>query len=488
MVFSSETQRRHILCYGAGALLFGLYVVVAVGRMANVSPYAVTAEAICREILQGTTVGRQALISSVWWPPMPILLRLPVAALTGPTAGPVASIAAGAFFGVAVLLLLERMLFAWEAGRMRFILLGALAAHPAFFETCVNGSTLTSVIFVALLTVYCLAEWTRSRKLRHLSTFAVAAGLLPVFSFELSPWLGLVFLAVTLDTLFTKAPGVKKRATLLLTFLPIAYVFGLWVLVSWLIMGDALYFLRSLQRLELWRGAETVAWVPPAALLWCAAPPLLLLFLALLRGNRAGVVTGIVTVAPVGLVVAQLICQSGWMAVPVAVLALPAACVALGFLPAALRAAPTTRAVFLAAGCLAAVVYTGVAHRGPVPFPREEPPGDGSLLTARIQKHIGGRTRHPKAFVCGYAGFGLLKGQSSDATFVHNLDLSIAKEKVDYHGHALYVLLHAPVGRFAMDSVHWKEKDMFTLGSHSLLYDGDWGEWRLFEVIQAPGR
>ena len=487
MGFSSVTQRRRFVRYGIGAILFGVLVATALARMASVSPYGVAAEEICRELLKGSTVGRQALISSVWWPPMPILLRLPIAALVGPVSGSIASIVVAAFFGVAALLLLERMLFVWKAGWIRFGLVAAAGAHPAFLEACLDGSTLTSVTFVALLIVFCLAEWTRFRKLRYLATFAIAAGLLPTFSFELAPWLCLVFLAITIDTLFTRAPAVKKRATLLLTFLPILYVLGLWILVNWLIMGDALYCVRSLQRLELWQGAETVEWVPSTALLWCAAPALLLLLLSLMRANRPGIVLGVVAVAPIALVIAQLFCQMGWMTAPAAVLTLPSACVAAGFLPATLGAARSTRSTFLAVACIATAIYSLSAHRGSDPLPVEESPKDNRLRLAQIEQHIAQRTRYPKVFVCGYASLSLLSGQDARATFVRNLDISISKEKMDYHGHALYILLHAPTGRFAMDSVHWKHKDMFTLGSRSLLYDGDWGNWRLFEIVQVQG-
>jgi hypothetical protein len=70
--------------------------------------------------------------------------------------------------------------------------------------------------------------------------------------------------------------------------------------------------------------------------------------------------------------------------------------------------------------------------------------------------------------------------------FVRSLDFNFDKAKQDYPGRDLFVLVRQPRARSGMDSIHWKYPRIFELGSHTTLYDGDFGDWRLFEIVQAP--
>ena len=47
-------------------------------------------------------------------------------------------------------------------------------------------------------------------------------------------------------------------------------------------------------------------------------------------------------------------------------------------------------------------------------------------------------------------------------------------------------MIKQPAGRGTGDSIHWKYDDVYSLGSEETLYDTDWGDWRMFEIIQAP--
>jgi hypothetical protein len=72
--------------------------------------------------------------------------------------------------------------------------------------------------------------------------------------------------------------------------------------------------------------------------------------------------------------------------------------------------------------------------------------------------------------------------------FISVLDFDLEKAKKDYRGYALYVLVRRPVGRSAEDSIHWKYDRIYDFGAQGALYDSDWGDWRLFEIIQARPR
>ena len=73
------------------AVIFvALYFAAGVARLDLASEEALTREAICMRLLANTADGRQGLVSSVWWAPLPTLLRLP-AVFLWPSPQPLAS-------------------------------------------------------------------------------------------------------------------------------------------------------------------------------------------------------------------------------------------------------------------------------------------------------------------------------------------------------------------------------------------------------------
>jgi hypothetical protein len=117
--------------------------------------------------------------------------------------------------------------------------------------------------------------------------------------------------------------------------------------------------------------------------------------------------------------------------------------------------------------------------------------GDGDeraiQLAHRIERYVLTQSRYAKVFVCGYDAFELA-GAGESTVFVPCLDFNLSAGRRDYHGHKLYLLVHEPKGRSAMDSIHWRFEDVYRLGIGGTLYDSDWGPWRLFEIVEAPTR
>jgi len=103
----------------------------------------------------------------------------------------------------------------------------------------------------------------------------------------------------------------------------------------------------------------------------------------------------------------------------------------------------------------------------------------------RIEQHVLRQSPYAKVFVVGFEGL-LLLGRSDSAVFVPSLDFDFSKAKNDYHGHRLYLMVRRPAGRSAADSVHWKYEGIYAFGGDGTLYDWDFWDWRLFEIIQAP--
>ncbi len=476
----------------AAALLVLAAVLLAVGlrRGDAISREAGVYEAVCRSVLANTRTGRQALVCSAWWPPIPALLRMPLAAMLPRAEGwPFASLALSALAAAGALLLLLRTLSGWGIGPARLLFAGALAAHPVFLRIATDGSNGTIVLWLALLAAVSLADWPRQpTRLRHLVHFALAAALLVASGIELAPWLAAAFLLLALTEAATPRPRAQREAILILAVLPAASMIALWFVMNWLIMGDPLHFLRGLLADPATRPATTPlrAALGPheaAALALCA----LAAGTGALRRDRSALTLGLLGLAlPVAAALFAAY-RLPWSAVPLLFLLHPMALLVLA--GAARNASGRRRAVAAAAAAVFALAAWAPIH------PAADTPVDAETLGVahhardlwlpRIEAHLRTRGPHARVFVGGFDSF-LLLGHEERLPFVHALDFDVRAAEDAHPGHPLYLLVHRPTGRSAMDSVHWRYERMYELGSPHTLYNSDWGPWRLFEIVRAP--
>ena len=493
MGFSSKTEGRTgslLTRVFACAALFATLLAGGLYRLDAPSDEGVVYEAVCRQVLSNTTEGRQALVSSAWWPPLPTLLRLPVAALADVDAGPLASAIVSGLFGAFILLLVNRAFRDWNVGPLRFLLLIALVAWPPFLKACFDGSSTTTAVYLAVLVAFSLVQWIATRNLRFLIYVAFGTALLCVTSFEMIPWVLLVFGLVVVDQVVRGTSRWYKEAVFILALFPTIYVVGLWWLMNWLIMGQGGYFYRA-----LFAGARaglSVSWAAMpdgfdvAAVALCAC----LLMAAWRQKARGGAYLAVLGVAPLAfalwLVSHDLVWSRGPLLASVFPLTLLVGGLAIGLMRQHMRLA-TSLLSLIPFGMALAALSTALA--------------DGSLMAAgnmalkireesyslapRIERHVRDRSPYASVFVCGYDGFRFLPGRA-EPVFISAMDFDFQKARSDYPGHDLYMLVHKPVGRSRMDSIHWKFNGMYAVGAGNALYDGDWGDWRLFEIVQAP--
>lgn len=472
-------------------LLWSLLVVASFGLDVRPSSETVVTESVCRLLLRDSDEGRQALVSSIWWPPLSYLLRLPLVALGSSPEVPFSSVAISSLFGLASLVLVRRLLTEFGYGLTREVVVLAILAYPGFLHACMDGSNFTTVLALTLLTAGGVVTWIRSRSVWSLARIGFGAALLCSVSIEMWAWLGVVFALLLADLFALKRKRGQFEAVILLAVMPTLYMIGLWLLLNWLIMGDPLYCVRSIvTSFPVSESHATAMPLPVAAA--AGGLPALVLLVALIRRQREGVYLAILAMAPIALMLAgsgtRLPWNSAvWLAMFYPLMVLAGAAIAAG----SGRAGHVMRAGALAIVIAAAAVSLKIsslrthAHTGQHPNASRESTDPDPLR--QIRDYVLQRSRYAKVFVCGYESFHLL-GADPGPVFAHSLDLNFNQVKNDYHGHQLYVLVHRPVGRGAMDSVHWLYEDIYTLGSRATLWDGDWGDWRLFEIIEAPRR
>ena len=487
-----RSRTRLALLIGLAAV--GVLLSLGLYRSDEASYEAMVDEAVCRQLMQNTTVGRQALVGSAWWPPLPFLLRLPLMALIPPQVVPVSSLFVSALFGVGALFLLARVLKDQGVGWQRFVLAAALAADPGFRQACTDGSSGTTIVFLVILTAFGLAQWVARRKVRYLIALGLGAALLSVTSVELAGWLLALLLLVLLDLTLCGFGRGQKEAALILLILPAAYVIGLWVLMNWLIMGDGLYFLRSLSSAE-WQRQRMVAGgvVFTDAHLCAAGVSLFVVLFALFGRDRSTAWLGLAGMTPLTLALVLTSRSALWQTSSILLCLCPLSILAVGGMISNIRRERPGIRLLAALVPLAVVVAAAVPRQVAAAGPAGPSSTQGwrtlesrrGMWLPRLEAHVLSRSPYSKIFVCGYESFVLLDSRGSGA-LMHALDFNFDKVKDDYHGQDLYVLVHVPTGRSAMDSVHWKFDRIYELGSRDTLYDGDWGEWRLFEIIQPP--
>ena len=435
------------------------------------------AAGICRELIAGTTEGRQALFGSCWVAPLPVLFYLPFAwLLPEPVAGWAAFFAAWLFVFWSVR---EAVKATGQSGWRIVLAQAAIAGMMAVArqpQALQIATALTSGL--VLLTASSLADWAAFRRLRDVVTAGASGAFLLLCGFPFFGPAGLAVGLVPLAACGDRETRSRFQAWLLLGWLPMAYTIGVWLLLNRLILGDVFFFLRSLQHLVphayLFLPAVLVPGlllVPALAMTWVcdaqsekpgagpqAASVLLISFALVLMGSTE-------TLGRFGV---------GWDAVTLHVCFLSVLMIAL----ARLRQPVYRLAVSLGLFVWLSTLWLGTEAKPPVRTARER-------VCQEVEAYVNARTPYGRVFVLGYTGLDLLRGYAGER-LVPNMDLHIGALRRAYKGQNLYLLVPRPEGPVRAESVFWKYPDIYTQGGDRLLFSGEFGSWHLFEVVTAP--
>lgn len=473
-------------------------VVLAVFRIAMIHPELISGEAvvydrICGELLNNTTEGRQALVSSVWWPPLCSLFRLPAARFFSMPNFPVASVVTSIIFGLLLVWRINKFLRNYVAAPKRTLLLAALVLNPLFMRWCASGSSVTIALFLFMLGVESCLMWLSEYDLKRLVYCAISGALLTGVSIEMSLCFLLIFFGITVDVFVKDFVPAKRQATLIILFLPVLYAISLWILLNWLVMGDALYFLRSVSLLKSGIKPSALPAEAEVATYAVFAGAFVLAVLGLIGIKMRGKWL-LIFLPTIVFGVAAAFFKAGlvWEESPLAGSILPLSIVTAGIAFGNNRHKVTIFKGIVgwlpAIASVALLCYTLLSGVSWTPIRKSAenvPLEERTTWLMRLEKYVIGRSRYARMFVCGYDAF-LLTGKTAECILLPSLDFNVDKVRRDYFGQDIYVLLRCPAGRSAMESVNWKYNMIYTLGAEGMLYDGDWGDWRLYEVVQAP--
>lgn len=194
--------------------------------------------------------GRDPHVAAIGfvWNPLPSIVQIPLVMLLDPfglvyLAAPIHT----ALFGIATLVVLDRLLRLLEVGtvRRRLLLLG-YGLHPLIVFYGANGMSESPLLFFMIAATYQFLRWTRGGGTLALILFALFSASTFLVRYE-----GLGFAAggvVALTFAFFVGRDLEpdRLEAILLTYLvPVSYVAALWVFFNAVFVGDPLYFYRS---------------------------------------------------------------------------------------------------------------------------------------------------------------------------------------------------------------------------------------------------
>ena len=427
---------RDFLVRHEGLVLFLAVFAALVGWIAwyhiPVSEEAVVRSGIGIDLLGGQLAGRQGLIGSLDWAPLPTLLALPFLHLgwLGASGTAYAVMAAGvSAFTVA---LLNRWCRTMGLHRMiRYPVLIAYQMSPPVVGAVLSGSTAVILVLLSVAGLYFLVKWMGTLDLRSLAYVAALSALALVTEWRTAA-VAAGMLVVIATRLVWRSPRLRsfRGATVLVSVVPALYVAGIWAVSNWLIMGDPLFFLRGLfawRRVELWPAS-----VGPLS--WhIYLMPLLVLVLAWgytgfsERGGRYSVLAGLLLSGLIGVVA----------------------------LPFAIEL--KTDDSYLEA-------YRRKAR-----------------LVDEVISYVENRYPESRVLVGGYYGYELVARANEPELFVHMMNLSLSQADRRTHGKELFLLLPRPTDSRSWEDVHLNHPDLFSGYQDYRMEDGPFVAGFLFE-------
>lgn len=483
-------RRQKPIELGLPLLALAAVLVMSVHRHDWLSSAARVHEGICRALISGTTVGRQALVGSLWHAPLPTLAGLPAASLIPSDHAPLAARVTAAFavlwLLIAVMRFARRRLGTFK-GTLAWL---AIPLMPGF--GFLTGDPVRAVtLAVATGALIKAADWCDSTGLGDLVKFAFALAFLGLCGGVLGGWVLAMLLALPVMTLANRRLRSRLYGVTILGALPLVYSLGVWALMCRLILFDTFYPWRFLPAvIDRWQGWNAIDWTPDLLL---SGGLVLLGWGAGLLGRRTATATlGFMGVA---LLAWHMLLQAAGMpwATTVTTDALHVTALvsvmAMISWPDSRKAPVRSRAWTLGAflpvsASLALSVAVLDAAKSPASEDRHRLESELQALKA-VGRFVDERTPYGRVFLCGYEALSLVDAIDSKR-LEPCLDLHIDVLREGYAGQDLFLLVPRPQGPSILDSTVWRYGNIYDNGAPRALYAGDWGHWRLYEIVSAP--
>jgi hypothetical protein len=418
-------------------LVFIVFVVLGAATAAFVMPpgpqfhrEATIRAGVSEDLLLGYSRGRQGLIGSLYWSPLPTLLALPMFRLPKPLGGEwtflALAILSGAGLATALSDWLRRNGAPWWAGMAAA---AAVFASPLMRRTVLEASS--GPLFALLLfgTFCFLLHWLNTRHLRSLAYLSLCLMLAVTTRYQAALIGAAVFGIVTAALLMRYRPRHYVEGTLVVLVAPAVYAALLWIIANWLIMGDAWFFMRGLRPAEhsLSEARRILTDGCDWRLIAAAALAALLPWVAAKCGGRRG--------AAAGVVAAFLALIPFWM-------------------PASAETAVSDPAGWELRNAVAPVLRT--------------------------------QYREDWIVLSGYRGYEIGDAATGrrPENVQHVLSFYLAPVLADTHHRRAYLLTPKPDGPDRWEDINLKYPTLYEEGAPFVVFERTWDHWRLWRIVR----
>ena len=389
---------------------------------------------VAQDLLKGIPRGRQGLIGSLQWAPLPTLLLMPFVRLPAPFGGDWAPIVVS--LGAAALLC--AWLSAW-LGRcgigktMRLAIALVFFLSPGVQRAIAAGSAETILWLAAFVAISFLIHWWETDQLRSLAYLSLSLALALATRYQA---VILFVVAGAFVGLHLRARRRRKgyaEATLIVFLVPGSYVLALWLISNWLIMGDALFFLRGLIGAgSPWEGFHRAMLRSRE---WGQTALLVIIGLSVWRMRAAG---------------------RQWRGAVVGLVVL-AVCVPIWYL-------------------------AQDGHRRDVVRRRT---AEFSAVTRELA------SKHGQDWIIysGYQGYALARPREGRKVHFlhHTLSFYLGPAMKNTRGKRTYVLIPRPKGDGCWEDMNLRFPGIFAHGAYFTVFDRGWTNWQLLRIVRLDG-
>ena len=419
-----------VLLFIAFVVIGGIAISQRLSAESRFTREAYVRAGVSEDLLHGHSRGRQGLIGSLYWAPLPTLLALPLFRFPKPLGGEWAFVVLAVLSAAA----LGTALNDWYRRNGAPTLMGVAASAGIFLSPLLRRPMLdgsSHLLFAALLFAVFgfLLNWLSTRHIRSLAYLSLGLMLAVITRYQALLLVPMTVGIVLIALLLRYRPKHYAEGTLVVLIAPAAYAGLLWIASNWLIMGDPWFFARGLALVRriskeaLAFIGEGVDWRLALAVFAAALVPWLT---GKLGGKRRSLAGG------------------------------------------------------LAAILVAVLFWLPGSGKAPVP----------DLVGLELREKVVPVLRTEYAddwiVVSGYRGYEMTDpaGTKPLANVQHSLSFYLKPILDDTHERRAYLLTPEPVGPDRWEDINLKSPGIFGDGTAFTVYERSWEHWRLWRLVR----